>query len=240
MDKLLDITFLLESFPIILERLPITLGIAIGSLIFALIIGVGTALLRIYKVPVLHWLVIFYVSAVRGTPLLVQLYLVFYGIPKVIYYFQANYDLFVSLDINVIPPEVYALLAFSINLGAYLSETFRSAIESVDKGQFEAAKAVGLSSTQMMLKVIFPQALSVAIPNLGNMFIATLKDTSLVFIIGVVDIMGQAKILGSRGLAFFEVYIATAIIYWIVCIVFERVLVLIEKRSRKYERGAAA
>lgn len=240
MDKLLDITFLLESFPIILERLPITLGIAIGSLIFALIIGVGTALLRIYKVPVLHWLVIFYVSAVRGTPLLVQLYLVFYGIPKVIYYFQANYDLFVSLDINVIPPEVYALLAFSINLGAYLSETFRSAIESVDKGQFEAAKAVGLSSTQMMLKVIFPQALSVAIPNLGNMFIATLKDTSLVFIIGVVDIMGQAKILGSRGLAFFEVYIATAIIYWIVCIVFERVLVLIEKRSRKYERGTAA
>lgn len=240
MDKLLDITFLLESFPIILERLPITLGIAIGSLIFALIIGVGTALLRIYKVPVLHWIVIFYVSAVRGTPLLVQLYLVFYGIPKVIYYFQANYDLFVSLDINVIPPEVYALLAFSINLGAYLSETFRSAIESVDKGQFEAAKAVGLSSTQMMLKIIFPQALSVAIPNLGNMFIATLKDTSLVFIIGVVDIMGQAKILGSRGLAFFEVYIATAIIYWIVCIVFERVLVLIEKRSRKYERGAAA
>lgn len=240
MDKLLDLNFLLESFPIILERLPITLSIAIGSLIFALIIGVGTALLRIYKVPVLNWIVIFYVSAVRGTPLLVQLYLVFYGIPKVIYFIQVNYNLFVNIDINVIPPEVYALLAFSINLGAYLSETFRSAIESVDKGQFEAARAIGLSSTQMMLKVIFPQALSVAIPNLGNMFIATLKDTSLVFIIGVVDIMGQAKILGSRGLAFFEVYIATAIIYWIVCIVFERVLVLIEKRSRKYERGIAS
>ncbi|MDS8854872.1 ABC transporter permease subunit, partial [Streptococcus pneumoniae] len=81
---------------------------------------------------------------------------------------------------------------FSINLGAYLSETIRSAIESVDRGQFEAAKAIGMTPVQMMLKIVFPQALTVAIPNLGNMFISTIKDTSLVFIIGVIDIMGQA------------------------------------------------
>lgn len=237
MENLLDISFLLESFPAIIARLPITLGIAVGSLILSLVIGVATALIKIYKVPVLKTISAFYVSFIRGTPLLVQLYLVFYGIPKVIYYLQTDYGWLQNLDVNIIAPEVYALLAFSINLGAYLSETIRSAIESVDKGQFEAARAIGMSPTQMMLKIIFPQALAVAIPNLGNMFISTIKDTSLVFIIGVIDIMGQAKILGSRGLAFFEVYIATSIIYWIVCIVVERLLVMIEKRARRYERG---
>lgn len=240
MENLLDISFLLESLPVIVARLPITIGIAVGSLILSLIIGVAAALIKIYKVPVLKTITSFYVSFIRGTPLLVQLYLVFYGLPKLIYYFQTEYGWLQFVDVNVIPPEVYALLAFSINLGAYLSETIRSAIESVDKGQFEAAKSIGMRPTQMMLKIIFPQALAVAIPNLGNMFISTIKDTSLVFIIGVIDIMGQAKILGSRGLAFFEVYIATAIIYWILCIIIERLLVLIEKRARRYERGIAA
>lgn len=237
MENLLDIGFLIESFPAIVARLPITIGIAVGSLIISLFIGLTTALIKIYRVPVLKTISSCYVSFIRGTPLLVQIYLVFYGIPKVIYYFQTEYGWFQNVDVNIIPPEIYALLAFSINLGAYLSETIRSAIESVDRGQFEAAKAIGMSPTQMMLKIIFPQALAVAIPNLGNMFISTIKDTSLVFIIGVIDIMGQAKILGSRGLAFFEVYIAVSIVYWIVCIVVERLLVIVEKRARRYERG---
>jgi L-cystine transport system permease protein len=240
MENLLDIHFLIESFPAIVARLPITIGIAVGSLIISLFIGLTTALIKIYRVPVLKTISSFYVSFVRGTPLLVQIYLVFYGIPKVIYFFQTEYGWVLNIDVNIIAPEVYALLAFSINLGAYLSETIRSAIESVDRGQFEAARAIGLSPTQMMLKIIFPQALSVAIPNLGNMFISTIKDTSLVFIIGVIDIMGQAKILGSRGLAFFEVYIAVSIIYWIICIIVERLLVIVEKRSRRYERGVVS
>lgn len=237
MENLLDIGFLIESFPAIVARLPITIGIAVGSLIISLFIGLTTALIKIYRVPVLKTISACYVSFIRGTPLLVQIYLVFYGIPKVIYFIQTEYGWLQNVDVNIIPPEIYALLAFSINLGAYLSETIRSAIESVDRGQFEAAKAIGMSPTQMMLKIIFPQALAVAIPNLGNMFISTIKDTSLVFIIGVIDIMGQAKILGSRGLAFFEVYIAVSIVYWIVCIVVERLLVIVEKRARRYERG---
>ncbi|OIJ21871.1 amino acid ABC transporter permease [Anaerobacillus alkalidiazotrophicus] len=240
MEKLLDIGFLIESFPVIIQRLPMTVGIAVGAMVLGLLIGLATALIKIYQVPVLKTISSCYVSFIRGTPLLVQIYLVFYGIPKVIYYFQYEKGWLLSLDVNVIAPEIYALLAFSINLGAYLSETIRSAIESVDRGQFEAAKAIGMSPTQMMLKIIFPQALAVAIPNLGNMFISTIKDTSLVFIIGVIDIMGQAKILGSRGLVFFEVYIAVSIIYWIVCIIVERLLVKIEKRARRYERGVAS
>lgn len=240
MENLLDIHFLIESFPEIVARLPITIGIAVGSLIISLFIGLATALIKIYRVPVLKTISSFYVSFVRGTPLLVQIYLVFYGIPKVIYFFQTEYGWLLNIDVNIIPPEIYALLAFSINLGAYLSETIRSAIESVDRGQFEAARAIGMSPTQMMLKIIFPQALALAIPNLGNMFISTIKDTSLVFIIGVIDIMGQAKILGSRGLAFFEVYIAVSIVYWILCIIVERLLVIVEKRARRYERGVVS
>lgn len=237
MENLLDIGFLIESFPAIVARLPITIGIAVGSMILSLFLGLATALIKIYRVPVLKTISSFYVSFIRGTPLLVQIYLVFYGIPKVIYFLQTEYGWLQNVDVNIISPEIYALLAFSINLGAYLSETIRSAIESVDRGQFEAAKAIGMSPTQMMLKIIFPQALTVAIPNLGNMFISTIKDTSLVFIIGVIDIMGQAKIMGSRGLAFFEVYIAVSIIYWILCIIVERLLTLVEKRARRYERG---
>jgi L-cystine transport system permease protein len=240
MEKLLDIGFLIESFPIIAARLPVTVGIAVGSMIIGLLIGLATALFKIYNVPVLKPISTAYVSFVRGTPLLVQIYLVFYGIPKIIYFLQGEYGWLQGLNVNIIAPEVYALLAFSLNLGAYFSETIRSAIEAVDRGQFEAAKAIGMSPTQMMLKIIFPQALAIAIPNLGNMFIATIKDTSLVFIIGVIDIMGQAKILGSRGLAFFEVYIAVSIIYWILCIIVERLLVIIEKRARRYERGVAS
>lgn len=240
MENLLDINYIIESLPSILSRLPVTLMIAVGSMVIGLLIGFAVALIQIYKVPVLRQLSSFYVSFTRGTPLLVQMYLVFYGIPKIVYFLQTSYGLFYGFDVNLISPEVFALLAFSLNLGAYLSETIRSAIESVDRGQFEAAKAIGMSPTQMMLKIILPQALAIAIPNLGNIFIITVKDTSLVFIIGVIDIMGQAKILGSRGLAFFEVYIAVSLVYWVICIIIARLLVVLEKRVRRFERGAVA
>lgn len=240
MENLLDINYIIESLPSILSRLPITLLIAVGSMVIGLLIGFAVALIQIYKVPVLRQLTSFYVSFTRGTPLLVQMYLVFYGIPKIIYFLQTSYGLFYNFDVNLFSPEVFALLAFSLNLGAYLSETIRSAIESVDRGQFEAAKAIGMSPSQMMLKIILPQALAIAIPNLGNIFIITVKDTSLVFIIGVIDIMGQAKILGSRGLAFFEVYIAVSLVYWVICIIIARLLVVLEKRVRRFERGAVA
>lgn len=236
MEKLFDFDYMINSLPAIVARLPITLVIVIVSMILGLGIGLLTALIRMYKVPVLGRLFAVYVSFIRGTPLLVQLYLVFYGIPKIIYYLQTDKQMLQGLDLNVIPPEYYAILAFSINLGAYLSETIRSAIMSVDKGQFEAADAIGMTKTQTMLKIILPQAAVVALPNIGNTLISTVKDTSLVFVLGVVDIMGQAKIMGARGLAFFEVYVAVALVYWVVCILIEIVLVRVERRIRFFER----
>ncbi|QHW31791.1 amino acid ABC transporter permease [Paenibacillus rhizovicinus] len=238
MDKLLDVDYLLKSLPHILKYLPVTIWIAVATMALGMVIGLATALIRLYKVPVLRQISAVYVSFVRGTPLLVQIYLVFYGIPKFIYYLQTQHGWMKGFDVNLISPEISVLLSFSLNLGAYLSETIRSAIESVDRGQFEAAESIGMSRKQTMLKIILPQALTVALPNLGNTFISTVKDTSLVFIVGVIDIMGEAKIIGARSLAYFEVFIAVSLIYWPVCIIIERVLAIVEKRIRKYERSA--
>lgn len=238
MVELFDFQAMLQSMPKILSHLHITILVTFAAMLIATIIGLLVALIKIYKVPVLRQVAGFYVSFIRGTPLLVQLYLAFYGIPKVLYFFNVNYGLFMNIDVNNIAPVYYAVTAFAVNLGAYLSETIRAAIEAVDRGQFEAANSIGLSQWQTMRKIILPQALLVAIPNFGNTLIGTIKDTSLIFMISVVDIMGAAKIIGARTLNFFEVYIAVSLIYWVVCVILAKILAVIEKRLKVYERSA--
>lgn len=237
MKQLFDFHYMVKNLPDIMKYLPVTLWITFASMLLGIVIGLFTALIRLYKVPFLRHLCSIYVSFIRGTPLLVQIYLVYYGIPRFLYYFQSEHGWLQGFNIYSIPEELFALLAFSFNLGGYLSETFRSAIESVDRGQFEAANSIGMSQRQIMLKIILPQALVVALPNLGNTLISTVKDTSLVFVIGIIDIMAEAKIIGARGLAFFEVLVGVSLVYWVVCIIIERVLVLLEKRIRYYERS---
>ncbi|UZQ49493.1 amino acid ABC transporter permease [Clostridium kluyveri] len=237
MNYFFDTRFMFESIPKIIQYLPITLEIAVASMVIAIIIGIFTALIKIYKIPVLKQISWIYVSFIRGTPLLVQLYITYYGIPKVLNLFQSQYGLFINVDINTISTTYYALFAFSINLGAYLSETIRSAIESVDIGQFEAAESIGMNHIQLMLKIVLPQAALVALPNLGNTLISTVKDTSLIFMISIIDVMGEAQIIGARTLRFFEVYIAVSLIYWITCVLLERCFYLLEKRLRVYERS---
>lgn len=236
MDRLISIDFLIESLKNIIVYLPITLELTFISMLIGLIIGFFTALTRIYNISGLKQLSVFYISFVRGTPLLVQLYLAYYGAPRILHILQVDYGMLQSININNIPPEIIAVISFSINLGAYLSETIRSSIESVDYGQFEAANSIGLSRTQTMFKIILPQAISTALPNIGNTLISTVKDTSLVFTITVIDVMGEAKILGARGLSYFEVYIAVSLIYWATCIILEKILILYEKYTRKAEK----
>ncbi len=237
-SELLDVKYMVKSFPEILRYAPVTLMIALVSMLVGLIIGLITALVKIYRIPVLKWLASFYVSFVRGTPLLVQMYLSYYGIPKILGFMQSHYQW--NIDVSNIPAIVFVYISFSLNTGAYLSETIRSAIQAVDKGQLEAAYSVGMSRFQGMVRIVFPQALSIALPNFGNSFISLLKDTSLAFIIAVVDIMGQAKIVGARSLRFFEVYIDSAIIYWLICLVVGKGVSVMEKRANKYEGGMAA
>ncbi len=233
MGTLFDFSYLLESFPKILKYAPVTLLVSVGAMVFGLIVGLVTALIKLYKVPVLKWIATIYVSFTRGTPLLVQIYLVYYGLPKLVQFIGLKFGL--DIGVGNIPTIVYIYLAYSLNVGAYLSETVRSAIESVDKGQTEAALSVGMSRLQTMFRIVVPQAVTVALPNLGNTFISLMKDTSLAFVIAFVEIMAQAKIVGAQSLRFFEVYIAAAIIYWLLCLLAERFVYILEKKAKKYK-----
>ena len=234
-QQFLNLEFMGGAIIEIIKFIPVTLKITAVSMLFALIIALTVAIIRIYKLPVLKELAVFYVSFIRGTPLLVQIYLSYYGFPKIFDYINLKYGY--NIDISMVPAIIFVYVAFSLNVGAYLSETFRASILSVDKGQSEAAQALGMTKLQILKRIILPQAFVIAIPNIGNTVISLVKDSSLAFIISVVEMMGQAKIIGASGLNFFEVYIVVALVYWVLCIIIEKGISLIEVKLRKHEGG---
>ena len=205
--------FMVRAIPEILKALPMTLNIAIVTMIFSLILSFFIALVRINKIPVLTRLATIYVSFIRGTPLLVQIYLAYYGLPKILDYIHLKYG-------------------FNINVSGYLSETFRAAIQSVDKGQVEAALSIGMTKWQAMRRIVLPQAIIITFPNFGNTFISLIKDSSLAFSVSIVEMIGKAKIISASGLDIFEAYIVVSGIYWVVCIIVEKVMGIVEKKLR--------
>ena len=233
MQPLLDYGFMVAVVPALLKALPVTLEITAVSMTLAMGVALATALIRIQRVPVLRQVAALYVSFMRGTPLLVQIYLAYYGLPKVLDHLQQRTGW--SLDVSGIPAIAFIYFAFTLNVGAYSSESIRAAIEAIDKGQMEAALSVGMTRWQGMRRIVLPQALTVALPSLGNTAIGLLKDTSLAFLISVVELMGEAKIQGARGLQFFEVYVVAALVYWGVCICIERLVAALERKAKRYE-----
>lgn len=230
LPQFLNYKFMLEALPKILEALPMSLNIAFVTMFFSLILSFFIALARINKIPVLSKIAAIYVSFIRGTPLLVQIYLSYYGLPKFLDYMHLKFGW--NININNVPVIIFVYIAFILNVSGYLSETFRAAIQSVDKGQVEAALSIGMSKWQTTKRIVLPQAVIMALPNFGNSFISLVKDSSLAFIVSVVELMGKAKIVGAPGLNFFEVYIVVALIYWIICIFIERVMAVLEKKVR--------
>lgn len=237
MKPLFDFGFMISIIPALLNVVPVTLTIAVVAMVLALFVGLFTALIRIYQIPIAKRLATLYISFVRGTPLLVQIYLVYYGVPKILDYLNARYGW--QLGVEGIPAILYIYFAFTLNVGAYLSETIRAAVEAVDKRQMEAALSLGMTRWQGLKWIILPQALAIALPSLGNTMISLVKDTSLAFMISVVEMMGEAKILGAQGLQFFEVYIVVALLYWIICIIIEKAVAGLEKQMHSFE-GAKA
>lgn len=237
MGKIFDVQFMIESIPAILTGIPDTLSIAFVAFAMGTVIGFAGALVKIYRVPVLRRITDVYVSFVRGTPLIVQIFLIYYGIPILLRIINQKFG--TNLDVSQISATVFMFVAFSLNAGAYLTETIRSAILAVDKGQMEAAYSVGMGSSQAMVRIILPQALKVGLPNISNFFIGLLKDTSLAFAASVSEIMGQAKIVAGRASRFFEAYIVAAVIYWIICILFEQAVKRVEAQVRKNEKGVS-
>jgi L-cystine transport system permease protein len=238
----LDWAFLWKNLIQIGTKIPTTMYLALLATFLGVLLGLFIALVKIYKVPVLRWIATAYVSFIRGTPVLVQLYLVYYGMPWAFLTVTSKFgltSLAESFNPNNISPAFFALVTFTMNSGGYLSETLRSAIESIDRGQIEAARSIGLTESRIMLKIVLPQVALSALPNLGNSLISMVKDTSLAFSVMVIDVMGAAKLLGSKTLRYLEIYIAVSIVYWTLCIFLECVFAVVEKKMKITKRGLA-
>jgi L-cystine transport system permease protein len=228
-----DIHYMIKQFPVILEAAPMTLLIATVAMLTGIVIGFLVNLCRMYRVPVLNRLAVFYISFIRGTPMIVQLYVTFFGIQ---FFFELITRSFGwNVSIGTIPTLLYAFVAFSINAGAFLSETIRSALSSVEAGQMEAAYSVGLSTAQAMRRIIIPQALVSAVPNFGNAFLLLIKGSSLAFAVMVVEILSKAKIEAGAGYRYTENFVVASSIYWGMCFIFEKVFVLLENWLKRYK-----
>lgn len=225
---LFDIEQVFANIPDILRFLPVTMELAIGSMIVSLIIGLILALIRIKEVPVLKQLVAFFISIIRGTPVLVQLYVTYYGIPMFLKYI--NYTRGTDYNVNSVPAILYAFVALAINESAYNAESIRASLQSVDRGQIEAASSLGMTYFQSLRRIILPEALVVALPSLGNSFIGLIKGTSLAFTCAVVEMTAQGKIIAGRTFRYFEVYVSLAIIYWVITIIVEQLIKFTEKK----------
>ncbi|MDR3437425.1 cystine ABC transporter permease [Telmatospirillum sp.] len=194
-----SVDLLIQSVPFLLKGAGYTVELAIGGMIFGLALGFILALMRRSTVSPLRLTSRFYVSFIRGTPLLVQLFVIYYGFPQF------------GLRLDPIPS---ALIGLSLNVGGYTAEIWRAAIASVDRGQIEAADSLGMTPFQTMVRTILPQAARLAIPPLGNTFISLVKDTALEATIQVPELFRQAQLITERTYQVFTLYLASAAIYW--------------------------
>ncbi len=228
---MLDISYFLSTAYILLPSLPITFFIALFSFFIGGLLGFFMALGKIYNVFMLNIFIVVFVSFFRSTPLLVQLLMFYYGIPILLRHFD------MQIDISSIDAIYYALFVFSLYASAYMCEIFRSAILAIDKGQLDAARSIGMSESQVLIRIVLPQAIMITLPNLLNFFILQLKNTSLCSIITVPELMGIADIESGRSSKFLEVYFMAALMYWGMCVLLEILFSKLEKIFKKYKKS---
>ncbi|ANJ28660.1 amino acid ABC transporter permease [Agromyces aureus] len=210
----------LDSFwPIVWGGLSGTIPLALSSFAIGLVLALGVALARISKNRVLSGAARFFISVIRGTPLLVQLFVIFYGLPAI------------GL---VIDPWPSAIIAFSLNVGGYGAEIIRAAILSVPKGQWEAGYTIGMSSGTTLRRIILPQAARVSVPPLSNTFISLVKDTSLASLILVTELFRVSQQIAAFSQEFMLLYLEAALVYWLFCLVLSSGQTVIERRLDRY------
>jgi len=206
-------------WPIVQGAIIGTIPLAIVSFAIGLVIALVVALMRLSKVRFISSIARFFVSVVRGTPLLVQLFVIFYGLP--------------SIGL-LIPPWPSAAIAFSLNVGGYASEVIRAAILAVPRGQWEAGQMIGMSRGQTLSRIILPQAARVSVPPLSNTFISLVKDTSLASLILVTELFRQAQKVAAFSQEFMLLYLEAALVYWLICLVLSTVQSRVERRLDRY------
>lgn len=234
---LLDWDYMLSKLPLIIEAIPRTLVMVLVSAVIGFVFGFILSLIRSYKVPVLSQLATAYISIFRGVPLLVQMYLVYFGLPDLFGHLNETFG------VSVFPTEFnkmfIAILIFTLYTAAYQAEVWYSALNAVDYSQMEAALSVGMTLPQALIRIFIPQALVSAIPNFASLFIALFKQTSLAFTIKVIDIMAVAKMEAGSTYRYLEMYVLVALVYWVLIFGFERLFIYLEKYFSNQKRQQA-
>ncbi|PSF13684.1 amino acid ABC transporter permease [Marinobacter shengliensis] len=217
----LNVEYMLGLVPVLLRYLPLTLQLAGIGMVLALILACLFAVVRVLRIPVLNQLTIVFISFFRGTPLLVQLFLFYYGLPQLV------------SALTVIDGITATIMGLTMHFSAYMAESIRAAIVGVDRSQTEAALSIGMTNGQMMRRIVLPQATRVALPTLMNYFIDMIKATSLAFTLGVTELMGATQKEAAGSFLYFEAFIVAAIIYWIVVELLSKLQHYLEIRLNK-------
>lgn len=214
---MLNLQLIYSNLPYLFQGASISLWVTLWSVVLGIVIGLVVALGRLSSFRILRFISTAYVEFIRGTPLLVQIFLVYFALPQ--------------FGIKL-PPIPAGILAIGVNSGAYTAEIFRAGIQSIDRGQSEAAKSQGMTYWQTMRYVILPQAFRRIIPPLGNEFVTLIKDSSLVAVISVHELTYRAGLVAARTYQYFSMYIATAIVYFVLTFALSKLLGLLERRLR--------
>lgn len=207
---------IINAFPYLMEGLQVTLYIFAIAIVSGFLIGLVVALFRLAPLKILNWIAKIFVDAIRGTPFIVQLFFIYFGLN--------------SLDFISLDNTTAGIVTVAINAGAYFSEIIRAGIQSIDKGQTEAARSLGLNSTQNMRYIILPQAFRRMLPTITNQAIISLKDTSLLSVIGVADLTQEGRIQASATFDAFNVYLILGIIYFVVIYLLSMLASFVERK----------
>ena len=216
MDMNLNVDLMINSLPLLITGAGITIQITAISVGLGLIIGMFVGIARISNVKLLRWLAAIYIDFLRGTPLLVQIFLIYFALPVIL---EQRVDPFIA-----------AITACGINSGAYIAEIFRAGIQAIDEGQMEAGRSLGMTWVPTMRYIIVPQAFKNIVPPLGNEFIALLKDSSLVSVIGFEELTRRGQLIIARTYGSLEIWISVAIIYLVMTLTISRLVAYLEKR----------
>ncbi|MCK1994001.1 amino acid ABC transporter permease [Peribacillus muralis] len=207
---------IVAALPMLVKGLQVTLYIFVIAIILGFLIGLVVALLRLAPLKILNWIAKVYVDAIRGTPFIVQLFFIYFGVN--------------SLNIISLNSTTAGIITVAINAGAYFAEIIRAGIQSIDKGQTEAARSIGFTGTQAMRYVVLPQAFRRMLPTITNQSIISLKDTSLLSVIGIADLTQQGQIQASATFEAFKIWLVVGVIYFIIIYAITLIANFIERR----------
>jgi polar amino acid transport system permease protein len=230
-----DAAFMYDRLDFIIAGIGHTLLVSAGGISVAIILALFGALGRLSKNPIANGIASFYVSFIRGTPLLVQVYMWYLGLPQAGEQLE-RLGLTGAQRLLTLPAIPAGILALGVCYGAYMTETFRAGIQSISKGQTEAAYSVGMTPSQTMRRIILPQAIRIVIPPIGNDFVAMLKDSSLVSVMGVWELTFRATKMGRRYFRSMETLAVAALIYWVMCIILQALQARLEAYMGRGER----